>query len=501
MNVRDLVASMSGVEVRGQVDLDAPVMSVAFDSRQAGPGVVFVALVGANADGHTYIDRVRAAGASVVVAQADHEVDNCLVVPDTRAALPGIASAVYQAPSSQMQVVGITGTNGKTTSSYMLEGVLSRLGRRVGVLGTVNYRWPEHEEPAANTTPESAVIQGLLRRMKTAQVDTAVMEVSSHGLATHRVEQTLFDVVMFTNLTQDHLDFHGTMAAYREAKARLFTHHVRASLAAGKHPVAVVNIDDPVGEAFAAEAASAGARVVRVGTGDQADLRASDVRFDVRGTTFRVSGEMLGQSVDAQVFTPVLGQFNVENLLGVMAAALSLGALVDEVVRAVGDVLAPPGRLERALSKPDTFVDYAHTPDALQRVLETVRPLTSGRLVVVCGCGGDRDRDKRPLMAAAASRIADVVVLTSDNPRFEDPEKILDDMVPGLTIPLTQDFPAHQGALRVTDREQAIAEALRHAGPDDVVVIAGKGHETYQEIRGERRDFSDVAVARRLGEP
>jgi UDP-N-acetylmuramyl-tripeptide synthetase len=499
MRLGELLAKIPELEVVGQVDPDARVVDVAFDSREVRPGTVFVALVGAEADGHKFIESARVNGAVAVICQRGNACTDAIVCDDTRALLPRIAATVYGFPSLKLRTIGVTGTNGKTTTSFLLEQVLSYAKRSVGVVGTVSYRWPGHEEPAANTTPESATLQRLMATMVEQGVSEFVMEVSSHGLATHRVEETFFDAVVFTNFTQDHLDFHLTMQGYRDAKAKLFGQHVASSLQHNKSPLAVINLDDSEGAYFAELARMSGANVMTYGLNSEANFNASDIHFDVSGTSFRVTGDVFGRTVDMNIQTPLLGAFNVENLLAVIATALGLGISARMVVEGVRQAAGSAGRLERALQTPPTFVDYAHTPDALESVLETLRPLTLGRLIVVCGCGGDRDRAKRPLMARAAEA-ADVVVLTSDNPRTEDPEAILDDMVRDLTQPVSDLFPEATGVIRRVDRREAIREALRNATSNDVVLIAGKGHETYQEVGGERRPFNDILVAQDVKE-
>ncbi len=500
MRLGNLLAKIPELGVVGEFDSEVEVTGVAFDSREVRPGLLFVALVGADADGHRFLDSARERGAAAVICQRGQAVGNCIVCDDTRALLPKIAATVYDWPSLKMRTIGVTGTNGKTTTSFLLEQVLAYADREVGVVGTVSYRWPGHEEPAANTTPESATLQRLMAQMVADEVSDLVMEVSSHGLASHRVEETFFDAVIFTNFTQDHLDFHGTMAAYRDAKATLFGRHVASSVGHGKQTIAVINLDDGEGRFLADLAQKSGARVVTYGLNPGADLCATDLQSKVSGTSFRASGHVFEQVINLDIHTPLLGAFNVENLLAVMATTLGLGVSASLVVEGIKQAVGPPGRLERALDTPPTFVDYAHTPDALESVLETLRPLTQGRLIVVCGCGGDRDRAKRPLMAKAAEA-ADIVVLTSDNPRTEDPDLILDDMARGLTLPISLDFPAEFGVIRRVDRREAIHLAVQNATADDVVLIAGKGHETYQEVGRVRLPFSDMQVAQEVKEP
>lgn len=496
MKLGTLVEQIPGLKVAGHVDLGVEVDRVTFDSREAGPGALFVALVGARSDGHAFVDRARELGASAVLAM-DGRVDSAIVCEDTRAILPQVAAAVYGNPSRALVVIGITGTNGKTTTSYLLEQVFSHARRRVGVVGTVGYRWPGHIERAANTTPESATLQRLMSQMVRADVDHVIMEVSSHGLATHRVEETLFDCVLFTNLSQDHLDFHGTMDAYRDAKGLLFSKHVRASVAAGKTCAAVINLDDDAGGMFAELAAEAGAKVVTYSTRQPADICAAGVKFGIDGTAFDLMSRVAGASGLRRVVSQLLGGFNVENILGSIGVAVALGLSLDQAVAGVARAVGPPGRMQKALDSPATFVDYAHTPDAIDSVVDTLRPLTKGRLIVVCGCGGDRDRTKRPLMAVAAMR-ADIAVLTSDNPRSEDPEAILADMTRGVDAAVSYEW-SETGVIVCADRAAAIEMAIQNARSNDVVLIAGKGHENFQEVGEERRPFDDVKVAQAAG--
>lgn len=463
---------------------DVEVADITFDSREVRPGTLFVALAGATRDGHAFIATAVAAGAAAVlldrsrVAEFANLTVPLLVVDDTRAALGLLAAAFYRHPARELAMVGITGTNGKTTTSFLLEAVLRNAGRAPGVIGTVNYRWRDVVEPAPNTTPESLVVQRLLRRMRDDGVDSVAMEVSSHGLSTHRLTGTQFDVALFTNLSQDHLDFHGTMQHYFDAKLRLFTEH----LAAGG--VAVVNVDDAHGRELAAKL---GAAVTVSAAGAAADWSCREVAHHVDGTEIT-----LVSPHDTRTFrTGLLGEFNVSNALQTLAAADALGVDLDTSTAALAALRGVPGRLQHigGGDRPHVFVDYAHTPDALARALTALRPLTRGALTVVFGCGGDRDRQKRPLMAQAAEQHADRIIVTSDNPRSESPDAILDDIVAGFT--------ARANVARDADRARAIATAVSTAAPDDVILLAGKGHETYQEIHGVRRDFDDLEHARR----
>lgn len=459
---------------------------------------MFVALVGAASDGHDYLRAAVDAGASALVVNEDQSGRArelgvpVIAVEETRRELGAFASFFFGRPSDEMSVVGITGTNGKTTVTYLIEAVLTAADLRPGILGTVNYRWPGHSEPAANTTPESLVIQRLLARMRDDGVGAVAMEVSSHGLATHRLEGTFFDVGVFTNLSQDHLDFHGSMRDYREAKAALFQRHLVRSASAGKRPVAVLNVDDAEGSRLSTLQLDGVKKVTYSAAGIEADWSCRQWEQSVAGTKMEIATPHGELALD----TRLLGEFNVANVLATLAACDAVGVETAVAADSLRDLRGVPGRLQHLGGKdrPDVFVDYAHTPDALRRALQALRPLTARRLVVVFGCGGDRDRDKRRLMGEAARELADFVVLTSDNPRSEPPAAIIDDIRPSMAGAAVDDLTVARGWTDIVDRREAILRAICDASPGDVVLIAGKGHETYQEIEGVRRAFDDVAT-------
>ena len=480
---------------------DPVVRGIAYDSRSVAPGDVFFALRGSNVDGHDYLEQALDLGAGVLcVEELPKDFDlrgRCAVLlPDTRRAMAPAAVAFFGAPSSDLLMLGVTGTNGKTSTTYLCESILARAGRRVGLLGTVEVRFGAERLRANNTTPESLDLQRTLRDMHTAGVEAAVMEVSSHGLELGRVAGCRFDIACFTNLTQDHLDFHGDMGAYRLSKELLFRDH----LAPGA--CAVVNVDDPAGESFVAAAEASGARVLRVSRHDgSAEIFLESAEVGIAGSRARVrtpEGEV-------DVALPLVGDFNLENMLVACGAGLAAGASLPAIREGIAHCPQVPGRMERVGADlegaPTVLVDYAHTPDAVSKVVSTLRPLCRGRLIAVFGCGGDRDRAKRPLMAEAVARHSDRIVATSDNPRTEDPDRILDDVVAGLaglTPVAPADFDAaEQSYLRVVDRREAIEHAVRIARPEDTVVIAGKGHEDYQIIGRERLPFDDRDEARR----
>lgn len=483
-------------------EADPVIRGLSYDSRSVAAGDLFFAVRGANVDGHDYLEQALALGAAAfVVEELPPGIDlggrPAVVVRDSRRALAPVASSFYGNPAAELTLVGVTGTNGKTSVGYLVESILSRADRRVGLIGTVEIRYPGERQRSLNTTPESLDLQRVLRSMRTHGVEAAVMEVSSHGLELGRVSGCRFNVGAFTNLTQDHLDFHDGMDAYRDAKIRLFSDHLAPGAAA------VVNIDDPAAEHFERTARQAGARVIRVTRDADADsevaLLEADVRMDGTDARLRLpSGEV-------ELALPLIGDFNLENLLVASGIAVALDIDTDALVTGVSTCPQVPGRVQRIeepmRNAPTVLVDYAHTPDAIEKVVRTLQPLTRGRLISVFGCGGDRDRSKRPLMAQAVARYSNRVIATSDNPRTEDPERILADVEEGLSKAervTPEALAATDGAYTVlVDRRDAIELAIRIAGADDTVLIAGKGHEDYQIIGHDKLPFSDVDEARR----
>ncbi|MCB2222944.1 MAG: UDP-N-acetylmuramoyl-L-alanyl-D-glutamate--2,6-diaminopimelate ligase [Actinobacteria bacterium] len=454
------------------------VTDVTHDSREAGPGVLFVAIRGFRVDGHAYLDAAVAAGSPAVCVEDPAAVPGvpAIVVPDTRAALGPLAARVHGDPSAHMDVVGVTGTNGKTTVAHLLESIVAADGGVPGLVGTVGARIGGEPIPVARTTPEASDFQRLLASMAGAGVRVAAVEVSSHALALGRVDATRFAVAAFTNLSQDHLDFHDDMEDYYLAKASLFVPS-RAS-------AAVVWVDDPAGNRLAAETTLP---VTRVGVGADADVTARDVVSDLTGSAFVASGP----GGEARVRLRIPGGFNVANALVAAACAAEVGIGWDSIAAGIGAVDRVAGRFELVDAGEDCtiVVDYAHTPEGIASVIGATRSLAPGaRVLAVVGAGGDRDRAKRPLMGAAAAR-ADVAFFTSDNPRSEDPAAILTAVAAGA-----EGGPAE--VVTEVDRRAAIGRAIRAAGPGDVVLILGKGHEQGQEIGGEVLPFDDVTVAR-----
>ena len=468
-------------------DADVVVRDVTHDSRQAGPGMLYACRPGEHADGHDFAPAAVAAGSPALLVQRvlDQPVPQ-LQVPSTAAALGPVAAEVHQHPSAAMTLCGITGTNGKTTTAYLLESILRAAGHRTGLIGTVQTLIAGQAVPGVRTTPEAPDVQRLLARMRNAAVTAAAMEVSSHGLALGRVAGTRFTVAVFTNLSQDHLDFHADLEDYFQAKALLFTSDYTKT--------AVINVDDPYGRRLAQTSDVELVALSPSGTATAADVGATDVQTTEEGCRF-VAQLRTGA---VAVRTPLVGDFNVANALCAMAAAEVAGVDLDTAAAGIAACRGVPGRMEPVdAGQPFTvLVDYAHTPDSLERVLTAARRMVgpdSGRkVVVVVGCGGDRDTGKRPLMGRVAARLADLAVLTSDNPRSEDPTAILAGVAGGAAVVYGARWQV------VIDRRDAIAAALDAAGSGDVVIIAGKGHEAYQELADRTVEFDDRLVARAL---
>jgi UDP-N-acetylmuramoyl-L-alanyl-D-glutamate--2,6-diaminopimelate ligase len=452
------------------------------DSRVVQPGWAFVAIPGAKVDGHTFIPQALAQGASIVVV--DRPIDLtaatsacCLRVLDTRKALAHLAAAFFGHPSRQLRLIGVTGTNGKTTSTYLLEAVLQAHGLTPGVIGTVTYRYSDHERPADQTTPPADAIQRMLREMVDAGVSHCAMEVSSHALAQHRVWGCQFAAALFTNLTQDHLDYHADMSAYFAAKAQLFTTY---------HPgVAVLNYDDPASEKLLHQTQ---APVITYGFSPASDVGIERLEIDASG--IHLSVRMESQSVTVR--SQLIGRHNVYNILGVLATAKGLDLAIDQTIQGIERLRTVPGRFEPVdAGQPfSVLVDYAHTDDALRNVLQAARGITTGRLLIVFGAGGDRDRSKRTRMGRVAAQFADTAVITSDNPRSEEPMAI----IRAIEVGFRESGQVSQYQI-IEDRARAIQEAIGLARAGDVVVIAGKGHETYQIVGDERFSFDDRQVA------
>jgi UDP-N-acetylmuramoyl-L-alanyl-D-glutamate--2,6-diaminopimelate ligase len=471
-------------------ETDAAVTGITHDSRRVKPGDLFVCIPGLKTDGHAFLADAAQHGAVAGVVERREGLNvevPLLVVPTARAAVGPLAAAVFGQPSRSFVLVGVTGTNGKTTTTLLIEALFRAAGCRTGVIGTLGARIGDRELPGDRTTPEAPDLQSLFAQMAAEDVRAVAMEVSSHALTQDRTLGAEFDVGVFTNLTQDHLDFHGTLEAYFDAKARLFTDYPSRST---KPFAAVLNLDDSYGQRLAALARG---RIVTYGIDQEATLRATSVRAAPAGISFQVSRKG-GAAVLLQL--RLGGRFNVSNALAALGVADSMGLDWDRSLEALADVPGVPGRFESvdAGQEFSVIVDYAHTPDGLLNVLNAARALEPARLIVVFGCGGDRDRGKRPIMGQLAAELADVAVVTSDNPRSEEPAAILREIVAGF-----QAVPQRRAQLvEEPDRRSAIAQAISMARPGDLVLIAGKGHEDYQIFADRTIHFDDREVAREV---
>jgi UDP-N-acetylmuramoyl-L-alanyl-D-glutamate--2,6-diaminopimelate ligase len=475
MNLADLCKGIVAVpESANRIE----VKDLAYDSRQVNQGCLFIAIPGFQRDGRQFIDEAIRRGASAVASEGEigEKSVPVLQTENARKTMALLAKRFFGDPSDQMLVAGITGTNGKTTVCYLLESILKHAGFKTGLLGTVSYRWNSHEESASRTTPESIDVQHMMRKMADAGVCAVAMEMSSHALALDRVAGIQLQAALFTNLTRDHLDFHGNLESYGKAKTLLFG-MLRSD------GVAVVNADDPASKTMLAAAVGRRATVGLLSR--DADYRIQDVRLEEGRTQF----SLMHQKETIPFSTTLWGKFNVYNAALASVAGLELRLDSMSVREGVRRMEKVPGRMEGFLSKRGirVVVDYAHTPDALENVISAVREFTKGRVLTVFGCGGDRDRGKRPKMGRIASKLSDRVVVTSDNPRSENPEAIIAEVLAGIRN--------SQNVMSVVDRQEAVRAALERAESGDTVLLAGKGHEDYQEIGGVRHPFNDRKIA------
>jgi UDP-N-acetylmuramoyl-L-alanyl-D-glutamate--2,6-diaminopimelate ligase len=497
MRLETLIRDLSPVQVEGH--LDREVRALAYHSAHVSEDSLFAALRGTRSDGHDFIRQALDRGARTVVVERPQPPlaeATVIEVPNTRSALALLANRFYGFPSRTLTLIGITGTNGKTTTAYLLESILAACGYSVGVIGTINVRYPGHVQSAPVTTPESLDLQRILAGMLAAGVTHVVMEISSHGLHMHRVDGTRFAVGLFTNLSRDHLDYHGSMDDYFAAKSRLFSQILHQD---GPPPaLAVINADDDWGQRLCSLAAGP---LLRYGFTPDAEVRVqtADCRpSGIRAVLQTPAGEL-------EIHSSLLGRLNVHNLLAATAAAVGLGLPREAVLAGLESLVRVPGRLESVPNELGitVLVDYAHTPDALEQSLHSLSELRFPRIICVFGCGGDRDRGKRPLMGAAAARGADLLFITSDNPRNENPEAIIAEIETGvrrlgltrLSSPADCEGDCGRAYLLVPDRGEAIRSAVECAAAGEAVYIGGKGHETYQIVGSERIAFDDRLVA------
>ncbi|MGH7794730.1 MAG: UDP-N-acetylmuramoyl-L-alanyl-D-glutamate--2,6-diaminopimelate ligase [Candidatus Binatia bacterium] len=505
MRIKEFVL-LDSVE-RSEGDLEQEVRGLAYDSRKVGPGQVFFAMPGEKADGHDFIAEAVRRGAAAIIFSREGRRPRAAAsvqVKDVRRALGLWAAHFYGQPSKNLRLVGVTGTNGKTTLTYLIESVLEAAALAPGVIGTINYRYSGHEVPSHHTTPESLDLQGMLAEMAGAGVKAVAMEVSSHALVQERVRGLEFDVGVFTNLSRDHLDYHRDMEEYFLTKSSLFTDHLQASSKPRK--AAVIYGEDPRGHELIKKVRSTDVEVWSYGEGRQWDVHPANVEYDVGG----LRGTIQAREQTIGFDSPLIGAANLQNILGAVGVGRALGIGADALTEGIGRLESVPGRLEKIANDRGItiLVDYAHSPDALEKVLGAVRPLTRGKLITVFGCGGDRDRGKRPLMGEIAAKLSDLVVLTSDNPRTEEPAAILDDVEAGVKRTVLKKFDfsglrfpvrksgSERGYVLEVDRRKAIGVAIGMAIAGDLILIAGKGHEDYQILGVNKIHFDDREVAR-----
>ncbi|WP_400163192.1 UDP-N-acetylmuramoyl-L-alanyl-D-glutamate--2,6-diaminopimelate ligase [Brevibacillus sp. TJ4] len=483
MLLRDLLSPLLAKKVHGDDNIE--ITGITADSRQVKPGYLFICLTGFTVDGHTFASQAVERGAVAVLAQRDLAVGATLItVADTRRAMAILADRFYGSPTREVKVIGVTGTNGKTTTTHLIDKIFRDQNKMTGLIGTIHMRIGDVSEEVKNTTPDVIDLQKSFRRMCDCHTEYAIIEVSSHALEQGRVRGCDIHTAVFTNLTQDHLDYHQTMDNYRNAKALLFSQ-------LGNHyewdrmKTAVLNADDEASKLYERVTP---ARVLTYGIEQQADVRARDIAITSKGTSFTVDSF----AGTLPFHLKLVGKFNVYNALAATAAALAEGVPLADIKASLEAVPGVNGRFESVdAGQPfSVLVDYSHTPDSLENALLTVREFAKGRVFCIVGCGGDRDRGKRPIMAQIATKYADWTVLTSDNPRSEDPQAIIDDMIAGLAGVEAERYVAEP------DRREAIFQAVQRANSEDVILIAGKGHETYQIIGSQVLPFDDREVAK-----
>ncbi|SFX27002.1 UDP-N-acetylmuramoylalanyl-D-glutamate--2,6-diaminopimelate ligase [Thermoactinomyces sp. DSM 45891] len=489
MILQNVIQSLLLKQVSGDVAVE--ISGVEMDSRQVKPGNLFIAVRGFTVDGHRYISQAVQRGAVAILVEEMVEVPSHITVvqvPDTRRAMAIVADIYYGHPTHELKLIGITGTNGKTTTSTLLQHLFLDHEKKSGLIGTIGMKIGDRELPTSNTTPEILELQKSFRMMRNEGCEYSFIEVSSHALDQGRTRGCKFHMGVFTNLTQDHLDYHETMEQYREAKGLLFNQLANQYLAsADEQCYAVLNADDPASSYYARITP---AQVVTYGVDQPADVKASNIRITPQGTSFDLHTFRGNGSVNIKL----MGKFNVLNMLAAISVGLIEDLSLEQIINSLEQIPGVDGRFEPVHADQDytVVVDYAHTPDSLENALKTVREFASKRVITLVGCGGDRDRTKRPLMAKIAADYSDIAIYTSDNPRTEQPEAILEDMLSGVKSVKAEKIHT------IVDRAEAIRYAIEHAQSGDVILIAGKGHETYQEINGVKNDFDDRVIARRF---
>ena len=485
MKLNELIAALHDFRLRDKNE-NPEITSIEMDSREVKTGSLFICIKGYTVDGHNYVNQAIEKGAVAIVAEKEIETIQAVPVIQVRStmrAMAILANAFYDNPTAKMHMIGITGTNGKTSVSYLIEEILRQSGKQIGVIGTIGMKIGDDVFETKNTTPDALTLQKMFKQMLDANVETAVMEVSSHALHIGRVHGCQYDIAVFTNLTQDHLDYHKTMDAYRAAKSLLFS-QLGNGYDSNRPKYAILNVDDA---ATAEYIVACQGIVLTYGIDNDADLMARDIQTTSSGTTFT----LVMNDVTYPIKMGLVGKFNVYNILATIGATLASGVDLDFIIAAIRSLTGVSGRFELVDAGQDfnVIVDYAHTPDSLENVLKTIGDFAKGKIYCIIGCGGDRDKSKRPIMAEIASRMSDYPIFTSDNPRTEDPVAILKDMEAGATKQ-ANDYKV------IVDRKEAIIYAIEKAQTGDVILIAGKGHETYQIIGEKVLDFDDHKMAR-----
>jgi len=480
LKLKDLLKGIEFSVLAGE--LDKEISGIYYDSRRVTPGALFVCVSGFKTDGHLYASQAVKKGAAAVLVEKEISINKdvtCILTPNNREIMPQLAANYYQEPSKNMRVVGVTGTNGKTTITHLIKAILEEAGKTTGIMGTLYARIGEDEKEYGNTTPEAFEIEEFMSLSRSKKGEYVIMEVSSHALDLHRVEKIHFNTAIFSNLSQDHLDYHRNMNNYKESKLKLFQ-----MIPPEDHNFCVVNADDTYGQDFIN---ASGPACYTYGIKNKADVQAENLSISLKGSSFSVKYK----NGDFNLNLKLIGLFNVYNTLAAVTFALEEGISPEIIKSALGKVNGVPGRFEQVNCGQDftVIVDYAHTPDGLENILKTGRQIKANRMITVFGCGGDRDRTKRPQMGEIAARYSDFSIVTSDNPRSEEPKSIIDDIIPGL------DKVKDSRYAIIVDRREAIRQAIHLAKKGDLLIIAGKGHETYQLVKDQVLDFDDRKVA------
>ena len=488
MKLQKLISDLGSFTISGKKDIE--INGIASDSNNVKSGFVFVCIKGLKTDGHNFISDAIYRGAAALIVEKDVEVleDITIIkVPDTRKILTTAADVFYNYPSSKMNVIGITGTNGKTTTAYYINQIFAEAGRKTGIIGTINYKIGDRVIPAVNTTPGSLQLRALLNQMLEANIEYAIMEVSSHAIAQRRIAGIEFDTCVFTNLTPEHLDYHGTLGKYQDTKLQLFEQMGKNSKK-NTAKWAIINIDDPISRRFFDVCQ---VEIITYGLNTNASVYATDIRSTLNGSCFKLR---IGSDKSIEVKINLAGKYNIYNALAATSAALAFGLSLDEIKSGLESLKSVPGRFEKITTDAGFYiiVDYAHTPDGMKQVLSTARALTSNRIITVFGCGGDRDRLKRPQMGKISSELSDYTIITSDNPRTEEPIKIIEEILHGVKDASSSDLEI------IPDRKNAIKRAIELAKENDLVMILGKGHETYQVLKDTVVPFDDRQVVKEI---